>query len=83
MKRMGWLLCVVALFAATVVVAQEGSPPVAPVETAAPPSSDAPALDNVETVVPAPPGPPVTAVPPPAPPSPPAPPVPAFPAGRC
>ena len=80
MKRMGWLLCVVALFAATVVVAQEGSPPVAPVETAAPPSSDAPALDNVETVVPAPPAPPVTAVPPPAPPSPPAPPVPAFPA---
>jgi general secretion pathway protein D len=77
MKRMGWLFCVAALFAANVGVAEEASPPVAPVETAAPPSFGAPALDNVEPVVPPPPfpaamsvappppSPPVTAVPPP------------------
>jgi len=72
MKRMGWFLCIAALFAVNVVVAEEGSPPVAPVETAAPPSSSAPALDKVEAVVP----PPPPAVPtPPASPS--APPIPA------
>jgi general secretion pathway protein D len=67
MKRMGWLLCVAALFAANVVAAEEGSSPVAPVETMAPPSSGAPTYDNVETVVPQPPSPPVTAAPPPTP----------------
>lgn len=65
MKRIGWLFCAAALFAANVVVAEAGAPPVAPVETAAPSSSDAPAQDNVETIVPPPPSPPVTAVPPP------------------
>lgn len=66
MKRIGWLLCAAALFAANVGIAEE-APPVAPAETAVPPSSSAPAQDNVETVVPAPPTPPVTATPPPVP----------------
>jgi general secretion pathway protein D len=65
MKRIGWILCVAALFAVSVVVAEEGPPPGTPVETAAPSSSGVPAPDNVATVVPPPPSPPVTAVPPP------------------
>jgi general secretion pathway protein D len=93
MKRMGWLFCAAALFAANVVFAQEAPPPAAPEETAAPLSSADPGADGAEPVVPAPPAPPVTAVPPPAPPvtvepppeppmpvgQPPAPPGPAFP----
>jgi general secretion pathway protein D len=67
MKRMGWLLCVAVLFAATAVAAEEVSPSVVPMETPASPSSGAPALDNVESVVPSPPIPPVTAAPPPPP----------------
>ena len=43
MKRIGWLFCAVALLAANVVYAEEGSPPVAPLETEAPLSSGAPA----------------------------------------
>jgi len=82
MKRMVWLFCAAALFAANVVFAEE-APPVAPEETAAPISSAAPGADDAEPAVPAPPAPPVTAVPPPAPPvtvaPPPAPPVPPAP----
>jgi general secretion pathway protein D len=64
MRRMCWLLCAVGLFTANVGIAEE-APPVSPAEAASSPSSDAPASDNVETVLPAPPAPPVTAVPPP------------------
>lgn len=65
MKRMGWLFCAAALFAANVGVAEEAPPTFAPAETAAPSSSAAPGADHAEPVVPAPPAPPVTAVPPP------------------
>ncbi|HEX7519465.1 MAG TPA: type II secretion system secretin GspD, partial [Candidatus Deferrimicrobium sp.] len=78
MKRMGWLLFAAALFAANVGIAEE-APPVAPAETVVPPSSSAPAQDNVELVIPAPPVPPVTATPPPAPPVAPTPPSPSAP----
>ena len=68
MKRIGCLLCVAALFAANVGIAEE-RPPVAPAGIAVPPSASAPAQDNnVEAGAPAPPAPPVTATPPPMPP---------------
>jgi general secretion pathway protein D len=65
MKRIGWLFCAVALFAASIGIAQEEPPSGAPPETAVSPNVGVPAPDNVESVVP--PTPPMTAPPPPAP----------------
>jgi len=76
MKRIGWMFCAAALFAATLGVAEE-SPPVAPMTGTAPSSSAASGAGVAESVVPAPPAPPVPDVPPPAAPAFPAP---AFPA---
>ena len=67
MKRMGWLFCAAALFAATLGVAEEPTMPVAPMEATSPPSFAAPGDVDAETVVPPPPDPAVTAVPPPDP----------------
>jgi general secretion pathway protein D len=68
MKRMGWLFCAAALFAANVAFAEEAPQSVAPTEMTAPSSSDAPLADPAEPPAPVPPEPPATAAPPPAPP---------------
>ena len=68
MKRMGRLFCAAVLLAANVVFAEEGPPPVAPTESAAPSFQGTPAPDDAGVVVtPPPPSPPVTAAPPAAP----------------
>jgi general secretion pathway protein D len=72
MKRIGWMFCAAALFAANLGVAEEAPPPVAPTEMTAPPSSDAPVADTAEPPAPVPPEPPATAEPPPVSPEPPA-----------
>ena len=77
MKRIGWIFCAAALFAASPGIAEEAPPPVAPTEMTAPSFSAAPGADDAGSAVPAPPEPPVPGVPPPAPPAFPAP---AFPA---
>ncbi|MHB9061811.1 MAG: type II secretion system secretin GspD [Desulfobacteria bacterium] len=71
MKRMAWLFCAAALFAANVGVAETASPPIPPAETVIPSSSSAPGTGDAGPagpagpVVPPPPPPPVTAAPPP------------------
>ncbi|MBP2684780.1 MAG: hypothetical protein H6Q79_2819, partial [Deltaproteobacteria bacterium] len=42
MKRIGWLFCAVALSAANVIVAEEGPPPISPLEMADPSHPGAP-----------------------------------------
>ncbi len=76
MKRIGWMICAAALFAANLGVAAE-APAVAPTDMAPPSISGPPGADHPESLVPVPPPPPVTAVPPPAPPATPVPPFPA------
>ena len=67
MKRIGWVFCAAALFAANLGVAEEAPSPIAPAEMAAPSSSAVPGADQAEPLAPVPPEPPVIAVPPPAP----------------
>ena len=66
MKRMGWLFCAAALFAANVGLAQE-PPPGIPAETASPPAAAPGAGDEAPDLPPSP-VPPVTVTPPPSPP---------------
>ena len=61
MKRIGWIFCAAALFAANPGIAEEAPPPVAPTEMTAPSFSAAPGADDAGSAVPAPPAPPSVA----------------------
>jgi general secretion pathway protein D len=61
MKRIGWIFCVAALFAANPGIAEEAPPPVAPTEMTAPSLSADNGTEDAESVAPSPPAPPPVA----------------------
>ncbi|MBP2685759.1 MAG: gspD2, partial [Deltaproteobacteria bacterium] len=66
MKRIGWLFCAVALSAANVIVAEEGPPPISPLEMADPSHPGAPPAGDARSADPSPPIPSVPPMPAPA-----------------